>query len=77
MFDATRRLGRDASALACNKRTYLTRLHTLSLQGMAQPPFALLGCVSLIFQPMPKPAVNDLPLVANHTEIEKVRPFFL
>ena len=31
----------------------------------------------LIFQPIPKPAVNDLPLVANLTEIEKVRPFFL
>jgi hypothetical protein len=33
--------------------------------------------VILIFQPIPKPAVNDLPLVANLTEIEKVRPFFL
>jgi hypothetical protein len=32
---------------------------------------------SLIFQPISKPAVNDLPLVANRTEIEKVRPFFL
>jgi hypothetical protein len=33
--------------------------------------------VSLIFQPIPQPAVNDLPLIANRTEIEKVRPFFL
>jgi hypothetical protein len=41
-------------------------------------PFALLGCVSLIFHPIPQPAVNDLPLVvANRTEIEQVRPFFL
>jgi hypothetical protein len=39
--------------------------------------FALLGYVSLIFQPIPQPAVNDLPLIANRTEIEKVRPFFL
>ena len=31
----------------------------------------------LIFQPIPQPAVNDLPLFANLTEIEKVRPFFL
>ena len=31
----------------------------------------------LIFQPIPKPAMNDLPLVANRTEIEKVRLFFL
>jgi hypothetical protein len=33
--------------------------------------------VILIFQPIPKPAVNGLPLVANLTEIEKVRPFVL
>ena len=40
--------------------------------------FAMLGCVSLIFQPIPKPAVNDLPLlVANRAEIEKVGPFSL
>jgi hypothetical protein len=31
----------------------------------------------LVFQPIPNPAVNDLPLIANRTEIEKVRPFFL
>ena len=32
----------------------------------------------LVVQPIPKPAVNGLPLVvANRTEIEKVRPFFL
>ena len=31
----------------------------------------------LLFQPIPKPAVNHLPLVANLTETEKVRPFFL
>ena len=29
--------------------------------------------MTLILQPIPKPAVNDLPLVANRTEIEKVR----
>src|SRR6516165_1303245 len=28
----------------------------------------------LIFQPMLKPAVNDWPLAASRTEIEKVRP---
>jgi hypothetical protein len=28
--------------------------------------------VILVFQPIPYPAVNDLPLVANRTEIEKV-----
>ena len=40
--------------------------------------FCLLGCVGLIFQPIPKPAVNDLPLlVVNRTEIEKIRLFFL
>jgi hypothetical protein len=34
--------------------------------------------VILIFQPIPKPAVNDLPLlVANSTKIEKVGPFVL
>jgi hypothetical protein len=45
---------------------------------MAQRLFASLGCVSLIFQPIPKPAVNDLPLlVANRTKIEKVGPFIL
>ena len=38
---------------------------------------ALGGDVVLILQPIPKPAVNDLPLVANLTEIEKVRPFLL
>ena len=27
----------------------------------------------LILQPISKPAVNELPLVANRTEIEKVR----
>jgi hypothetical protein len=32
---------------------------------------------ALIFQPASKPAVNDLPLVANRTEIEKAGPFFL
>jgi hypothetical protein len=32
----------------------------------------------LIFQPIPKPAVNDLPLlVANRAKIEKVGPFIL
>ena len=35
------------------------------------------GVLKLIFQPISKPAVNDLPLVANRAEIEKVRPFFL
>ena len=30
-----------------------------------------------LFQPIPKPAVNDLPLITNPTEIEKVRPFIL
>jgi hypothetical protein len=38
---------------------------------------ALGGDVILIFQPIPKPAVNDLPLIANRTKIEKVRPFSL
>jgi len=38
----------------------------------------LFGPVSLIFQPIPKPTVNDLPLlIANRMEIEKVRLFFL
>jgi hypothetical protein len=41
------------------------------------------GCPSrrsglrLIFQPISNPAVNDWPLVASRTEIEKVRPFCL
>ena len=29
--------------------------------------------MTLILQPISKPAANDLPLVANRTEIEKVR----
>jgi hypothetical protein len=33
--------------------------------------------LKLIFQPIPKPTVNDLPLVADHSEIEKVWLFFL
>jgi hypothetical protein len=45
-------------------------------QGTAAP-FALLGRVSLVFQPISKPAVNNFPLLANRTEIKKVRPFFL
>jgi len=36
-----------------------------------------LSGLRLIFQPISKPAVNKLPLVASPTEIEKVRPFFL
>ena len=35
------------------------------------------GVLRLIFQPISKPAVNDLPLVANRQEIEKVRPVCL
>ena len=35
------------------------------------------GVLRLIFQPISKPAVNDLPLVANRPEIEKVRPICL
>ena len=36
------------------------------------------GVLRLIFQPIPKPAVNDLPLlVANRTKIEKVGLFIL
>ena len=30
-----------------------------------------------LFQPIPKPAVNDLPPITSPTEIEKVRPFIL
>jgi hypothetical protein len=48
-----------------------------SFWGNGTAPFALLGWVSLIFPPIPQPAVNDLPLIANHTEIEKVCPFIL
>jgi hypothetical protein len=40
-----------------------------------QAPGASIVC--LIFQPISKPAVNDLPLVVNRTEIEKVRPCVL
>ena len=39
---------------------------------------ALGGDVIQIFQPIPKPAVNDFPLlVANRTKIEKVGLFIL
>jgi hypothetical protein len=45
----------------------------LAPRGLIRTP-----SVSLIFQPIPKPAVNDLPLlVVNRTEIEKIRLFFL
>ena len=45
----------------------------MRVQREAQDHWAM-----LIFQPIPKPAVNDLPLlVANRTKIEKVGLFIL
>jgi hypothetical protein len=54
-------------------------IHTLSLEGQARP-LRVKNQISskLVFEPIPKPAMNDLPLlVVNRTEIEKARPFFL
>ena len=40
-------------------------------------PTARLGSRRLIFHPILNPALNNLPLIANRAEIEKVRPFIL
>ena len=75
--------GEDSATGQCGASFQQTRTNLCSTSGDAQAgngtaPFALFGCVSLIFQPIPKPTVNDLPLlVANRTKFEKVGPFIL
>src|SRR6516225_10894304 len=74
--------GEDSATGQCGASFQQTRTNLCSTSGDAQAgngtaPFALFGCVSLIFQPIP-PTVNDLPLlVANRTKFEKVGPFIL
>jgi len=71
----------DYAGPSAGHRARLTQnqpIHTLSLQGMAQRLLPSSDERSLIFKPITKPAVNDLPLlVANRTKIEKVGPFIL
>jgi hypothetical protein len=57
--------------------------YTLAMFDICTPAFSHLPALPsfrqarLILQPISKPAVNDWPLVASGTEIEKVRPFCL
>ena len=67
-----------AFRLACSLRCDYSAPSAFAPRATDPETFSLQAVSStLVFQPIPNPAVNDLPLVANRTEIQKVRPFFL